>query len=537
MVRPYKMADPSASLDEMTEALCNPEPAEYSTPNEGELSALPRNDKGNADRLLARYGQDVLFLKEYCREESQAWMLWRPNGKGGGVWKRQAWDGVNQLAFQTAAAILDQEVPAIQHRYSNDLGPDADAEKRRHARKEVSDHIKWGIQSGNQGRSSAMLAAAKNFCVVQRDDLDTDPLAIGVANGVLHLPRPLEGASNDGGADAPLEELLASARREDLMTKASPVVWDSAAEAPRFMQFLKTILPNKQERLFLQRWFGYCMTGLVSEQTICMFYGSGGNGKSTLLNIVRGVLGSYAIGLPFESFVAVERSGGQATPDIARLPAVRLAVSSEPEVGIKLSEATIKAHTGGEKIVVRPLYGFQFEFSPTHKILLSFNQKPRIVGQDDGIWRRIALLEFKVKLKGPKPARPFDQMVLEEESAGVLRWMVDGYLLWRERGLDQPPSVKAATDSYRAESNVLGEFLEAFVLPDETGRVQASRLYDLYCSWATRNAVDPISITRFGKELPERGFQKKTINGRRHYEGVRINPQAEEALADHAEGA
>ncbi len=516
------------SDDPIADALASGELAGPPLPNDAELAGLPQNDKGNADRLLARFGQDLRFVKEYSKDDNQAWLAWSTNGLGGGWWEPGAWDRAYAFAHQTAAAIRNEEVKALRCQFRDDLDPDSESKDRAAARKKIADHARWGAQSGNQGRATSMLSAAKNYCLVRSNQLDAKPLALGLANGTLNLPAPL--AEGDTGDDV-AEAVLKPARREDLMTKVSPIAWDPNAEAPRFRQFLKRILPSEPERLFLQRWCGYCLTGLTTEQVICMFYGTGGNGKSTLLNIIKGVMGSYAIGLPFESFVAVERTGGQPTPDTARLPGVRLVTGSEPEVGVKLSEATIKAHTGGENIVVRPLYAHQFEFSSSHKIVLCFNQKPRIVGKDDGIWRRIALLHFNEKLEGPRLARPFDQMILEEEGAGVLRWMVDGYLLWREQGLALPDSVIEATAGYRAESNALADFLEACVVRSPEGRVQARPLYHLYQRWAVMNAVDPFSSTRFGLELPEHGFPKVTIDGRRYYKGLEIAPGIEDALA------
>ena len=195
----------------------------------------------------------------------------------------------------------------------------------------------------------------------------------------------------------------------------------------------------------------------------------------------------------------------------------------------------IRKTRGGERVAVRPLYGWQYEFLPSHKTILSFNPKPKIIGQDDGIWRRIALVHFQVKLSGPKPPRPFDQIVVEEEGAGVLRWLVDGYLQWRELGLAMPAAVQEATASYRAESNVLADFLDYATVRAAESRVQAGTLYQTYKQWASLNGTEPISAVRFGKEIEERGFVRKLISGRRFYVGMHLDGAALDEMRAEAE--
>src|SRR5262249_5005445 len=142
-------------------------------------------------------------------------------------------------------------------------------------------------------------------------------------------------------------------------------------------------------------WFGYCLTGDVGEQVMVLFHGRGANGKSTLLSLMAHVMGDYALTLPIQSFLHDDRrGGGDATPDLARLPGARLVMAAEPERGSRLSEAVVKTVTGGDKVVARRLFEGQFEFEATFKLVLSANEKPRITGQDEGIWRRVTLVPF-----------------------------------------------------------------------------------------------------------------------------------------------
>jgi hypothetical protein len=77
---------------------------------------------------------------------------------------------------------------------------------------------------------------------------------------------------------------------------------------------------------YLSRFAGYCLTGLTSEQAWFMFYGGTASGKSTLINVLRGLLGPYALALPENYFLVTTNTSDFAT---ANLAGVRLATCVE----------------------------------------------------------------------------------------------------------------------------------------------------------------------------------------------------------------
>ena len=80
---------------------------------------------------------------------------------------------------------------------------------------------------------------------------------------------------------------------------ATRTPYDPGAPAPRWEAFLDRILPDPEVRAFVHRAIGYSITGSVGEQVLFFLHGSGANGKSTFLNVLRSVLGRYAkVGTP-----------------------------------------------------------------------------------------------------------------------------------------------------------------------------------------------------------------------------------------------
>lgn len=456
-------------------------------PDDAELARLHCNDLGNAERFRARHGRDFLHVRDV------GWHVWL-----GTHWSaKEGPDRARIAAHQTARAILTE---------AGTLGDDA-ASKRL---------LKHGFDTGSSGRLSSMLQEAVPYLGVEPGDLDGDPALFNTAAGTLVL----RGACQ-----------LRPHARADRISKLSPVAYDPDADAPRWRTFLHRILPDPELRVFVQTWFGYALTGHTGEQVLAFFYGSGANGKSTLLEVVGEVMGTYATVLPFQSLLHNDmRGGADASPDLARLPGARLVWAAEPETGSRFSEALLKQLTGGDRMVVRHLRRDFFEFAPVFKLTLSGNNKPTIRGQDEGIWRRMLLVPFTETIP-PDERRPDLKAHLLAEAPGILNWLLDGCRVWLERGLRVPEAVRAATETYRSESDLLGEFLTSCTRRAEGGRVQAKRLYDAYVSWARDNAASPITGTLFGRLLSERGYHKEKA-GVMFYVGLELVEAVEPAAAD-----
>lgn len=493
------------------------EPFDGPAADDRALADEPRNDLGNARRLIARFGADLIWVGEAC------WYAWT-----GKHWRADAENAAAlRMAHKTAEAIRE-EAKALDAEARAELGEravflDAPAKKDDFPdvtawRKRLTAHWAWAVLSGNQAKAAAMLDAARPYLTRRPGDLDADPDLLCVANGTLELRR--QGLR------------LRDHDRADLITRISPVAYDAQAVAPKFRAFLARIQPQANRAVFLQSFFGYCATGETGEQVMAMLIGKGANGKSTLLNCVAGVQGDYSMHAPVESFLYQDRGGGgdKASPDLARLPGARLVLTSEPEIGARLSESRVKAVTGGEPMTVRRLHRDFFEFDPAFKLVLSCNSKPTIRGSDDGIWRRILIVPFDVQIPEAEQVNDFHSALLADEGPGILNWLIDGWRLWREAGLAPPADVKLAAEEYRRDSDPIGEFAR-WATVEGPGSVGATRMYALYSAWVRRDGIDPVSQTLFGRKLGDMGFHKERA-GIVYYERVGLTAAAEEFEAE-----
>ncbi|MGP8234545.1 MAG: phage/plasmid primase, P4 family, partial [Limisphaerales bacterium] len=119
---------------------------------------------------------------------------------------------------------------------------------------------------------------------------------------------------------------------------------------------------------------------------------------------------------------------GAASPDIAALHGKRLVVVSETDEGCSIAEAQLKEITSNEPITARKLHRDPFTFMPNHKTLLMTNHPPFVKGSDDGIWRRLDIIEFNNKI-ADNAKDHFRENKLRPELPGILAWAVRGCIL------------------------------------------------------------------------------------------------------------
>lgn len=109
--------------------------------------------------------------------------------------------------------------------------------------------------------------------------------------------------------------------RERLITKLAPVRYDPSAKCPTWLAFLQSVFPAPYDDVlpFLKRALGYSLTGSTSEECFFVLYGTGRNGKGTLVKTIAALLGDYAGTADFSTFIQ-RRDDGSPREDIAAMP-------------------------------------------------------------------------------------------------------------------------------------------------------------------------------------------------------------------------
>lgn len=439
------------------------------------------DDTGNAQRFFDAFGEILRF--SYIEKK---WMYYHS-----GKWFT---DNVGYIRTLADHATALQEQERVRYTGNEDM------------LKAFERHLK---KSRSFNGKTNMIREAEHYAPILPQQLDKNRSVIGVKNGIIDL-RTGKLHPHDRGA---------------YITKQVPVCYNPDAPEPRhWLQFLDDIFAGDPYMLdYIQKCVGYSLTGSTAEQCAFFLCGVGSNGKSTFLEIVRGILGDYATNIQPQTIMVNPKSGNAPTSDIARLKGARLVTSVEPNEGMRLDEGLLKQLTGGDVVTARKMFSEEFEFKPEFKIWIATNYKPYIRGTDEGIWRRIHLIPFEVKIPEAKVDKHL-KYKLVKEAEGILKWAVQGCLRWQNDGLTMPPSVQKAVKEYRHEMDVISAFMDACCVSG--GEVKASQLYAVYAKWADDHNEVKMSCTKFGTEMAKRhGIEKKKNRDGWFYSGISLGAQ------------
>jgi putative DNA primase/helicase len=435
----------------------------------------PVTELGYARRLVASYGARLRYVPAWRR-----WLLWDGT--------RWAHDSTGQAQRWMKSIARAQTAWAMAVEEDRDRAA--------------------AIRLTRRGETSAAVAGALTLAstepriVVTPDDLDADPFLLNCANGTLDL-RTGELREHDPG---------------DLLTKVTRAAWRQDAAGPEFAKFIKRVQPDERMRAYIGRLLGHALEGRVTEHVLGIFYGTGRNGKGTLIGAVKSALGDYADAADPDLLTA--RTFDAHPTGTADLFGLRLAILHETDQGRRLAEATVKRLTGGDRIKARRMREDFWSFDPSHTFVMLTNHKPIVGGTDEAIWSRLRLVPWTVVI--PLEERDLglaDKLELELDA--VLAFVVKGYQDWRERGLDDPEQVTQATQAYRQESDALGRFIEQRCVPGH-GSCGSAELFAAWSKWCAREGTEPGTATAFAALLQNKGFDNYTYSGRRRWRSITL---------------
>lgn len=493
-----------------------PPPSDDDAPPE-EVDPCPKpsrgyreSDVGNAQRLIDRFGKNLRWCANMPGDGLLVW--------DGSRWRSDELKRTLALAQAVAVDIVEDADRAwadVAHLEAMAAGtvpvddPLTLASRTKAAKARAKKIAAWATASEMSARLKASIEVALPDLAVLHASFDADPMVFNAYGGTLDLRA---GDIHD-------------ARREDLLTKIAGVTVDHVAECPAWLAFLDRIMGGDQEMIgFLQRAVGYSLTGSVKEQCLFVCYGAtGGNGKSTFLDTIRAVVGDYAVHTRADTFMKDARKSGIPN-DIAALRGARLVTASEPEQGAVLDESIIKEMTGDNAMTARFLNREFFTFAPTFKVWLATNHRPVIRSTGRATWRRMRLIPFEVSI----PEAEWDRELLPRllaERAGILRWAVHGCGDWFAGGLRPPARVTEATNAYRQDMDILGEFIAERCVIGETERVANAELYRSFASWQ-RDTGEAVRSQRWlTRALQDRAYKRedrKDLGCR--WEGIGLKP-------------
>lgn len=456
---------------------------------------MPKNnydmtDTGNAQRLRDKYKGNIKY--SYIRKK---WLYWT-----GKVWTIDQTGEIKKLADEII----------------NDIKKEAFAEQDEDKQAEL---LKWATKTASSKGKEAMVKETQHIegIPVLMDELDCYNDYLNCQNGIINL-RTGELLPHDGNF---------------MMSRISYAEYDNSDKKPElWLKFLDDVTNGDKElQEYLQKCVGYSLSGSIREQCCFFLYGMGNNGKSTFLDTISDLLGTYASNVQPDTIMMKKNDSG-ANSDIARLKSTRFVTSEEPTEGVRLNEGLVKQLTGGGKVTCRFLYGDEFEYEPEFKIWIGTNHKPVIRGTDVGIWRRIRLIPFEVNIPKDKVDKNL-KWKLRKELPQIMKWAVDGCIKWQKDGLELPKCVEQATQEYKVEMDILANFMESCIEIDYVNGelISAQDLFALYGAWAKKNNEFEMTSRKFFIEIAKKLPEKKRRGSGMFYPNIRETEYAHSLIA------
>jgi putative DNA primase/helicase len=431
-------------------------------------------DLKNGEMLARMHGRDIQCVG------GKRWYVW-----DGTRYRYDETDEITRRAKATVQAMLKMaaNMPATTEVQ--------EAEKKRYILHAVDS------QSAHRIRNMIAMASSEENISARSSSFDADPYVLNLLNGTLDL-RTFE---------------VRPHRRRDRITKIAPTEYHGRVVSARWNEFVAGLFPDPAVREFVQTAVGYSLLGNPREDCMFFLYGPPRTGKTTFLEAIRQTLGDYASTFKFELLLAsdLERSSGNATPDLMSLEGRRFITATETKQGRRLDEGKVKWITGMDTIRGRALYENEREFAPTHTLWIAANDAPRAKSDDAGLWTRVHRIPAGVQPRLDPDPRIREGILDGSCDDAVLSWALDGLRRYQRERLVVPDGITRSTRAWRSESDPLEDaFDEVFETGvDATCTPQAA--WDAYDQWARYNAdaKDRIKSKRsLGKRLADRGFER-----------------------------
>jgi putative DNA primase/helicase len=374
-------------------------------------------------------------------------------------------------------------------------------ERGKNTKKLIDDYasLKKSLLSEHRENAAISLSRSDPKIAKTNEDFDQDKMIINLKNGIYDLDK-MEFLSHDP---------------QKHCTKIANASYDLDAECPEWIKFLDLIFEKNEEIIsYIQRWFGYYLTGLTREKAFVLAYGDVDNGKTTFASAIQYLLGDYGTSAQFKSLIAPTHNNPSGhRSDLVGLNGARFV--SVPEGAEKwLDSGLIKQITGYDDIVVRAPYATNdFVLDNQMKLFIYTNKRPKIDIHDQAMWARIHEVHFNVYIPGVVDVDPSFHEKLYEEVDGIFNWALEGWQVYKDDGyvLKKPESVENNAKEHLNELDFLSPF---FSERCETGlglQIGSDKLRQHANEWLEKNGYKkPLTRYYFDKEMKARGFEKLT---------------------------
>lgn len=410
------------------------------------------SDREFAERIAYLFRDEIRYLAI-----NNEWLILERNNLGGAIWKNHgdSKSAIYPFVRRLSDALIANAEPEVKPEDGKITPEIADKMRLR------SIQIGLGKRLWHHKYISPAIELLKDDPIkIKAEDLNKPKHLLNVLNGVVDLRT---------GELLPVDPNY-------LITNQANAEYNPNVDTSFVEKFFAQILPDEETRRAVLRYLGYCLTGDKPYHASHFWKGSGANGKSTVLDAVIQLLGTYVVKFPAVALLENRRppDPNAPTPVLSQLDGdIRLAVIDELPRNARLNGSLFKTITGDATTYARPLYGNPRLVELRAKMLLNGNHLPTFdIDDKDSLKRRIHRVEYTEKFEGERadPDLPKKLSTPENRSA-LLKILVDEAKEFYRSGLLESDAMKSAKEEYFAESDFIADFITEQCIVGEGGEV------------------------------------------------------------------
>jgi putative DNA primase/helicase len=475
------------------------------------------NERGDAKLFAAVHRNRLIYVKKFS-----AWLYW-----AGNHWKLDEEDrfvnAVDEVAkyYESYAAKLKDRIDELTK---------ADHKAEAKLLSELMQKYKARINKLRTLKGAKICAEyshqiGKESLSIIGPELDKKPMLLACPNAVINL------ATGE----------IVESQPQDYILNAANTEWKGINEpCPEWEKFFASIHEGDEELMRLvHTMLGYSTTGLRTEHFIGCFIGEGRNGKGTMFETLRAILGDLGWTISPEMLLEQKfnRSSAGPSPDLFSLMGRRLVIASETDDNARISASQVKRLTGGDTIKTRaPHATREINFTATHKLFLYSQYAPHGLAKDYALYKRLLFINYVLKFVD-NPKEPNERQrdptlpeKFEAEASGILAWLVRGALIWKaEGGLHPPAKVQASIDAQRLQDDVILQFFQDSLEKAEPDiYLKFSDLYTKFKEFYSNSVAEDLrylpSKKKFSKWFADHEYKPDKKGGDAIIYGITLKP-------------
>lgn len=265
--------------------------------------------------------------------------------------------------------------------------------------------------------------------------------------------------------------------KEDGATNILPLSYNKNAKAKKWSRFLNEVLPDITEQNALMEFIGYCFLNTHSFQKFLFLLGSGANGKSIVLNVIRKFFGESVSNVDLQQLYSHEMLGIEGKY-------INIGSEINPRGLGDGQMENLKKLTAGEPTQLNPKNAKPYDIKTDEipKFVFSGNTKPQ-GNLDDGLFRRMLLLNFNKTISKEERIQALEERFIDELS-GIFNLALLGLNRLLTHGdFSMSANMQRSIDEYKEEANPILAYLNENTQNNTQNMISKKFFYLHYKKW------------------------------------------------------